>query len=423
MEEKMRKTLTAVLILLVVAGVVFAGGKGDAGKDTITLNFWRLSGNEARDKIWDETIKRFEAENPGVKIIPNVYENEPYKTKLKTVSGDDFPDIFYSWGGGWLRSFIDVGQVADITEYTKGVEDLIGPARKNFAVFDGKVYGLPYSVGTTILYYNKEIFAKYNLQPPTTLEELDKVAETLLANKITPFALANLTKWPGAAHFVLLSMRIGGPDIFQQVVDKKAKFTDEAFIRAGEILSSQVAKGYFPVGANGANVDTGQERMMFYSGDYGMMFQLNAYLNNIRLENPDFYNKLGVSTYPEVAGGKGKRTDHLSGSGVLSVSNNSKHKEMAAKFVRYISTDEKYQADSLETMQLPTRLGLSSKEPLIQEVLNLLAQATFVQNYVDQTLSPALAERHKDTTQAIYAKTMTSRQVGEAMQRDFDAGL
>jgi raffinose/stachyose/melibiose transport system substrate-binding protein len=423
MEEKMKKKVALVLVLLLAVVTFIAGCKKDTGKDTITLNFWRLTSNETRDKIWDEAIKRFETENPGVKIIPNIYENEPYKTKLKTVTGDDFPDVFYSWSGGWLKSFIDVGLVEDITEYTRGVEDIIGPARKNFAAFNGKVYGLPYSGGTTILYYNKEIFARYNLSPPTTLPELDRVAETLLANNVTPFALANLTKWPGAAHFVLLSMRIGGPDIFQQVVDGKAKFTDDAFIQAGDILSSQVAKGYFPVGANGANIDTGQERMMFYSGDYGMMFQLNGYLNNIKLENPDFYTKIGVTTYPEVPGGKGKRTDHLSGGGTLSVSSNSKHKEMAAKFVRFISTDQKYQADNLETLQLPTRLGLSSKEPLVQEVLNLMQAATFVQNYVDQTLSPAMAELHKDTTQAIYSKTMTSRQVADSMQRGFDSGL
>jgi raffinose/stachyose/melibiose transport system substrate-binding protein len=177
------------------------------------------------------------------------------------------------------------------------------------------------------------------------------------------------------------------------------------------------------VGANGANIDTGQERMMFYSGDYGMMFQLNGYLNQIKGENPDFLNKIGLTTYPEVPGGKGKRTDHLSGAGVLSVASTSKHKEMAAKFVRFISTDEKFQADTLGTMQLPSRLGLTSSDPLTQEVLDMLGAATFLQNYVDQTLSPAMAERHKDTTQALYAKTMTSRQVGEAMQKDFDSGL
>jgi raffinose/stachyose/melibiose transport system substrate-binding protein len=419
----MKEKVALVLVLLMAAGTLFAGGRGDSDANTVTLNAWRLTGTETRDKIWDEAIKRFEAENPGVKIIPNIYENEPYKTKLKTVSGDDFPDVFYSWGGGWLKSFIDAGFVEDITQYTQGVEDVIGPARKNFAVYDGKVYGLPYSTGTTILYYNKEIFARYNLQPPTTLDELDRVAETLLANGVTPFALANLTKWPGAAHFVLLSMRIGGANIFQQVVDGRAKFTDEPFIRAGEILSSQVAKGYFPVGANGANIDTGQERMMFYSGDYGMMFQLNGYLNSIKSENPDFLNKIGITTYPEVPGGRGKRTDHLSGGGVLSVSSTSRHKEMAAKFVRFISTDEKFQADTLATMQLPSRLGLSSSDPLTQDVLNLLSSATFLQNYVDQTLSPAMAELHKDTTQAIYSKTMTSRQVADAMQKAFDSGL
>jgi raffinose/stachyose/melibiose transport system substrate-binding protein len=423
----MKKAVLLAAVMAMTAGTLFANGgqaqTGGGGAQQITLNFWHIEVIEARRIILEDAIKRFEAENPGVRVIPSLYENEPFKTKLKTVSGNDFPDIFRNWGGGWLKSFVDAGLAADITEETKGVENIIGPANKAFASFDGKIYGLPYMLSSTLLFYNKEIFAKYNLQPPKTLSELDAVSQTLLANQITPFALGNLTKWPGAAHFVLLAMRIGGPDIFQQVIDKKAKFTDEAFIRAGQILADQNVKGYFPVGANGVNVDTGGERMQFYSGTYGMHFQLSGNLTNFRTENPEFFKKVGVAAYPEVEGGKGKITDFLAGAGVYSVSNTSKNKAMAAKFVAFLATDEQFQTANLNLFQLPTRQGLKSSEPVMQEVLDMMNKATFVQNFIDQTLSPALAEKHKDTTQALYAKTMTTRQVGDEMQKAFDSGI
>jgi hypothetical protein len=44
-----------------------------------------------------------------------------------------------------------------------------------------------------------------------------------------------------------------------------------------------------------------------------------------------------------------------------------------------------------------------------------------MQNYIDQTLSPTLAEIHKDTTQALYGGTMNSRQVADTMQKAFDS--
>jgi raffinose/stachyose/melibiose transport system substrate-binding protein len=428
-EKTMKLTKKAALLFLgmvLATGAIFVGcskNKGSGGTEQVTINFWHIETNELRRTILEEAIKKFEAQNPGVKINAEVYENEPFKTKLKTVSGDDFPDVFRNWGGGWLKSFVDAGLAADITAETAGIESKIGQANKDFASFDGKVYGLPYNGSATVLFYNKDIFAKYNLTPPKTLAELEQICQTLQANNITPFALGNLTKWTGAQHFVLLAMRIGGPDIFQQVMDKKAKFTDEPFIRAGQILSDQVARNYFPVGANGVNTDTGGERMMFYSGEYGMMVQLTGSLNTFKTENPDFFKKVGVAPYPTVEGGKGHLADHLAGAGVYSISSASRHKDIAVKFITFLSTDEEFQLKNVNTFQLPSLLGLKTGEPLMQDVLDMVATATYKQNFIDQTLSPALAEKHKDTTQAIYGKTMTTRQVGEEMQKAFDSGL
>jgi raffinose/stachyose/melibiose transport system substrate-binding protein len=423
---KMVKAVVLALTMLTIGGMLFAAGgsqQRSGGTQDITLNFWHIEVIEQRRLFLENAIKRFEQANPGVHIVPSLYENEPFKTKLKTVSGDDFPDVFRNWGGGWLKGFVDAGLAADITDDVKGIESIIGDANKNFAAFDGKIYGLPYMVSDTLLYYNKEIFDKYNLQPPKTLAELDRVAQTLLANGVTPFALGNQTKWTGAQHFVYLSMRIGGPDIFQEVIANKAKFTDEPFIRAGQILLDQVNKGYFPAGANGVNVDTGGERMMFYTGQYGMLVQLSGTLTNFRNENPDFLKKVGIVPYPAVEGGKGKITDHLAGCGVYSVSAHSKHKDIAAKFVAFLASDEQFQNENLGIFQLPVRQNLRTSEPIMEGVLNILGSATYVQNFIDQTLSAALAEKHKDTTQALYAKTMTSQQVGTEMQAAFDSGL
>jgi raffinose/stachyose/melibiose transport system substrate-binding protein len=423
--ESCKKAVLLAAVITMAAGALFAGAgqQQTSGGGQATLNFWHIEVVEQRRGFLENAIKRFEAANPGVHIVPSLYENEPFKTKLKTVSGDDFPDIFRNWGGGWLKSFVDAGLAADITDYVQGIESVIGQANKNFAAFNGRIYGLPYNGSDTLLYYNKEIFDKYNLQPPKTLTELDRVAQTLLANGITPFALANQTKWPGAQHFVYLSMRIGGPDIFQKVMDKQAKFTDEPFIRAGQILLDQVNKGYFPAGANGVNTDTGGERMMFYSGQCGMLLQLSGNLTNFRNENPEFLKKVGIATYPIVEGGKGKATDHLAGSGVYSVSSSSKNKEIAAKFVAFLASDEQFQTENLNVFQLPVRQNLKTTETVMQNVLDSLGQATYVQNFIDQTLSAALAEKHKDTTQALFAKTMTSQQVGTEMQAAFNQGL
>jgi raffinose/stachyose/melibiose transport system substrate-binding protein len=425
----MKKTVVLACAMVLGAGALFgAGQQGQQGTSggqgaTTTLTLWHHNTGDNRKIPIEEAVKRFEAANPGVKVNIEVYANDAYKTKLKTVSGDDFPDVFHSWGGGWLQSFIDAGLVADITAETSGLAPLIGQNNVDFAKYNGKVYGIPYMNGVTVMFYNKDLFAKYNLQFPKTLAELDKVCETFLANGITPFTVANRSKWPGAQYFVFLSMRIGGADIFQRAMDGKAKFTDPAFIRAGEILQQQVAKNYFPAGANGLNSDQGQDRMMFYQEQAAMMIMTSGTISSIADENMDFFNnKLGITLYyPAIDGVPGKSTDLLAGGNVLSVSANCKRKDLAAKLVVFLSSDEILQTAFMDTGGIPIREGLTAKNKITQTLLGELSKASYIQNYIDQTLTTELAELHKDTVQALFGNTMTPQQAAEEMQKAYDA--
>jgi raffinose/stachyose/melibiose transport system substrate-binding protein len=350
-----------------------------------------------------------------------VYENDPYKTKIKTVSGDEFPDVFHTWGGGWLKSFVDAGLVEDITEVSKTWADKVSADALRFNSFDGKVYGSPYVNTSTPLYYNKALFDKYGLAFPATWEEMENACATFIANGVIPFALGNRSKWPGAQHFVYLSMRLGGPDIFQRALDGKTTFTDPAFIKAGDMLIDMVNKGWFPDGVNGINYDTGGSRMMFYTEQCAMIVQTSGFITSCKAESPAFYEeKLAIGMYPAIDG-NGKNTDLLAGENAFSVASTSKNKEMAIKLVEFMSTDLQFQQDMAEAGRVPALLGVQAVDAHSASVQQQIADASYMQNFIDQTLSPALAEVHKDTVQALFGGTMTPREAAEEMQRSFEA--
>ena len=151
-------TVTVSVLLLVVAGLFVSCSKSkpaaSSGPEQVTISLWHIHNQEARKKAMEDAARRFEAANPGVHIELSIYENDPYKTKLKTVPGDDFPDVFHSWGGGWLKSFVDAGLVADITASaaswrSKGSDEYLA-----MNTFDGKLYAAPAIGGSTILFYN-----------------------------------------------------------------------------------------------------------------------------------------------------------------------------------------------------------------------------------------------------------------------------
>jgi raffinose/stachyose/melibiose transport system substrate-binding protein len=392
------------------------------GATPITLNLWHIQTMATRKVPIENAAKRFEAANPGVKVVISVYENDPYKTKLKTVSGPDFPDVFHSWGGGWLKSFVDAGLVADITAESAAWKAKVNPAAFDFNKYNGKVYGSPYILSSTILYYNKAMFDRLGIKVPTTYAELTAACDKLVANKVIPFAIGNKSQWPGAQYFVLLSMRMGGPDIFQKAMDRKVKFTDPVFVKAGEMLQDWVKKGYIPAGDNGINYDTGGSRMMFYTEQCAMMLQTSGFIPTCLAENEDFYkNKLGVALFPAVTASAGKTTDLLSGENAFSVSAASKNKAMAAKLVGFLSSDEQFQKDLAAAGTLPAMTGIPSSQPIQKAAMDQIKNASYMQNFIDQTLAPELAGMHKETTQGILGLSMTPQQAAEEMQKTFDS--
>jgi raffinose/stachyose/melibiose transport system substrate-binding protein len=423
LEEKMKKTkcLAWLIIAMLMSGAaLFAGGQQGQSSGT-TINLWHIHTQELRKIAIENAVKRFEAANPGVKVVISVYENDPYKTKLKTVSGGDFPDVFHSWGGGWLQSFVDAGLVADITEEARPWRNKVSQEYLAMNTFNGKLYASPAIGGSTILFYNKALFDKYGLKFPTNWAEMTNAANTFIRNGVYPFALGNKSMWPGAQHFVMLAMRYGGPDIWQKVIGGKTNFSDPAFIKAGDTLQQMVKDGWFPEGVNGINYDTGGSRMMFYTEQCAMILQTAGFAASCKAENLDFFtNKLGIGVYPAIEGYPGKTTDMLAGENAFSVSASSKNKAMAAKLVEFLSTDPTFQQDIVESGALPALLGIKAQDPRIAGIISANEVATFMQNYIDQTLSPTLAEIHKSTTQALYGGTMNSQQVAATMQKAFD---
>src|SRR5690349_16074158 len=78
-----------------------SGGNAGAGSAT----YWFLTG-QPQQGIREDTVKRFNAANPNGKISFTEFQNDAYKTKIKTALGaGQGPTIIWGWGGGGLKSY------------------------------------------------------------------------------------------------------------------------------------------------------------------------------------------------------------------------------------------------------------------------------------------------------------------------------
>ena len=167
------------------------------------------------------------------------------------------------------------GQPLDEYIEKYGLKDVLMDADLEQGTYNGKVYGLPVlNVAISGIYYNKDMFEQYDLEVPTTVSELEKVCDTLVENGITPFALANASKWTGSMYFINLATRYGGLEPFQKAVSGEGTFEDESFVYAGEKIQEWVGKGYFPEGVNSLSEDDGQGKQLLYQDKAAMTLSL-----------------------------------------------------------------------------------------------------------------------------------------------------
>src|SRR5439155_6453399 len=123
----------------------------------------------------------------------------------------------------------------------------------------------------TVLFYNKKVFAQYNLAPPKTFDELLDTVRALKAKGVTPFALGGAQRWPQLMFEEYLVDRIGGDRVVDNIVHQaKGAWTDPAVLRANTLVKQLIDEGAFADGFSAVSYDTGQASALLYTGKAAM---------------------------------------------------------------------------------------------------------------------------------------------------------
>ncbi len=203
---------------------------------------------------------------------------------------DKAPDLFTWWSTYRMKDLIDQGLVADITdlwdkhkaEYPKGVRDAF--------TFNGKVYGFCDVVEYWGVWYNKAVFAKYNLSVPTTWQQFLAVCDTLKKNGVTPLAQTVQGRWPTFIMFEEMVAR-QDPQLYVDLCDGKVKYTDPRVKQAFAVWADLINKGYFTDPSTDLFSDVPR---LFNSGEVAMVPCGSWYLtvltgNGVPEDNADIF--------------------------------------------------------------------------------------------------------------------------------------
>lgn len=451
-----RMILPMVLVVFAMATVLAGCGSGsNAAKSTsgtpskgsnntgssnsgsvAKLTLWDIATHNDQKMIKDETTK-FNKTNKAIQVNPQFFQNNPYKNKLRMALGaGNPPNIFYNWGGGGLKDYVDAGDVADLTSYINGDSKYKSKFPKSVwgpATFNGKIYGIPtQGMGAELMYYNKALFKKYNLDPPTTWDNVLKAAKVLKAHGVYPIALSGKSQWPEMILVQYLTNRLGGTQVFDKIAKgTPGAWSDPAVIQAMKYCQQLVDMGAFEPGYTSMDASKNQTEALLATDKAGMIAQ-GSWVYNIILTNyPDMIKngKLGYVPFPEVDGKKeNMKIVDGSPSAYYSISSKTKDVKAAITYLKDVNLNDSELKTYVNTLGLVP--PVNGVDPLLKKSDNAdfeiwlhdtMANASTVQLYWDQYLSATEAKQLLDNISKVFIKQETPEQFASIMNKDMAA--
>ncbi|MET7682752.1 extracellular solute-binding protein [Streptomyces sp. NPDC005423] len=264
-----RRRATAAAVILSGSLLLSSCSGSDSGSsDGKTLKLWHYEGpDSAMGVAWNEAIKEFEAQHPGVKVK---FEEKGFEQIQKTapmvLNSSDAPDLMeYNKGNATAGLLSKQGLLTDLTAeatkrgWDKKIPSSVGTTSRydaNGVMGSGKWYGVTDYGEYTMVYYNKELFKKYKIAEPKTLDELTAAMGQFAAKGVTPLANAGAEY---IAQQYLYQLALSKAD--RAWVDKyelykgKTDFHDAAWTYAATTFADWVKKGYIAKTSSGTKAE------------------------------------------------------------------------------------------------------------------------------------------------------------------------
>lgn len=260
------KNLRSLLIIISIVLFLTACEKNTENESVLlTLSSWRMEDVAQMDRI----NALFSESHPNISIQFTPVNGSDYdELTLNHLASGNGADILFLRSYDKGRELYDADYLHDLTTTIPDLNSYSPIAVKAWSTEEGITYGVP-SVGVSHgVYYQKEIFEKYNLQEPTNWTEFIMVCETLFDAGETVFAQGAYDCW--TLYEVVFSGLganfYGGETARQALMSGEKKLTDPNFLEAFKMVYS--LKKYLP--ENFAELDYSAMKQLFGSGNAAM---------------------------------------------------------------------------------------------------------------------------------------------------------
>lgn len=393
--SRSKVVLMSLTAILVFNGFSCGGGDETPVTTPFTIRYWRVFDDQ---DAFRDIVSAYQAIHPHIRIEYRQFRYEEYERELLNAYAEDrAPDIFSihnTWMNEWRPRLLAAPAQLSIP-YTEMKGSLKKEAVTTIRTIPGmtvrqlandfidtvyhdvvipteqadpraplipRVYGLPLSVDTLVMYYNRDILNENGIAKPAShwLEFQEQV------KKITRIDEAGNIIQPAASLGTSGNVERAGDILSILMMQNGTEMTDENGIATFDRVPSTLPDRQTPPGADAlvfytdfANpakeVYTWNDKMpgsfeAFVSGKTAYFFGYSYHLPTIRLQNPDL--NFGIAPLPQI---QGNQPSNFANYWVEVVSRNTEHPDEVWEFLQFMTSAEHVQS-YLDRTGKPTAL-------------------------------------------------------------------
>ena len=148
------------------------------------ISFWTFYLSPTFDNYLKETIARFEATYPGVKVKWEDHQGTFQDDLKNAFAAGNAPDVInLSVSEGWVSDYASRGLLLNLDDKVEqSVKDIYFPGLWKQQLIDGKNYQFPWYQGLNVELINKRLFTAAGLDPaafPKTIDGIPGLCKTL----------------------------------------------------------------------------------------------------------------------------------------------------------------------------------------------------------------------------------------------------
>jgi raffinose/stachyose/melibiose transport system substrate-binding protein len=337
---------------------------------------------------YNQIFKDFEAKT-GNKVEVQALPGGDYDNMLKTrFSTGDFPDVFLMQPG--TKQYVKLRADETLYEWSgeAGVWDNVIESITEFQKnADGKAYGVPFGkTGMMGVFYNKDVFAKAGVEPPTNYANLLEIAEKIKGAGITPFYEGVKDGWPTQVFYLTgwvsqVDQEIGDEGV-QKLDKNELKLSDIAALKDLFVKSKEIKDlGLFQKNTLSGTFDELQNELG--EGKVAMAFMLDGILPQLEKKfGKEFVtDKIGFFPFPSATD---TGTAMITPPNQLMVPSKAKNLEAAKELVKFMISSDSVNTFYQNQPGIPIFNGATSElypmQKTVQEYIDAGKSKVNVQN-------------------------------------------